>query len=118
MAKYEILNDSNEIINTILADATFVENTYPGKYREIEELIITPIETRISKLQFQLRFTFDELVAIEIAKETNPAVRVLHSQQQSAEYIDLADENTILGVMYLNSIGLLTSERVNQILAP
>jgi len=72
--------------------------------------------TKLTKLQFQLRFTFEELVAIEEAALSNSAVRVLQKQQEVAEYIDLSDENTILGLMYLNSINLLTESRVNEIL--
>ena len=75
-------------------------------------------ETRMSRLDFQLRFTFDELVAIETAAATTPAVRVLQKQQEVAEFIDLADPNTQLGVMYLVSVGLLTHERGTEILTP
>lgn len=35
MATYEILNDSGDVINTIIADAAFVEQAYPGHYREV-----------------------------------------------------------------------------------
>ena len=35
MATYEILNDSGDVINTIIADASFVEQAYPGHYREV-----------------------------------------------------------------------------------
>jgi len=82
------------------------------KYSDIKP----DISTKLTKLQFQLRFTFEELVAIEEAALSNSAVRVLQKQQEVAEYIDLTDENTILGLMYLNSINLLTESRVNEIL--
>ena len=81
------------------------------------------IETRntgptiLTKLQFENRFTFEELVAIETAAETNPGIRVLKSKQSKADFIDLTDENTILGVMFLNSVNLLTQERMTEILA-
>ena len=82
------------------------------KYSDIKP----DISTKLTKLQFQLRFTFEELVAIEETALSNSAVRVLQKQQEVAEYIDLSDENTILGLMYLNSINLLTESRVNEIL--
>lgn len=31
--KYEILNESGEVVNIILADETFVNENYPGAYR-------------------------------------------------------------------------------------
>jgi hypothetical protein len=73
--------------------------------------------TILTKLQFENRFTFDELVAIETAAETNPGIRVLQKKQAKADFIDLTDENTILGVMFLNSVNLLTQERMTEILA-
>ena len=37
MPNYEILDASNNVINTIVADASFVEAHYPGQYRELPE---------------------------------------------------------------------------------
>lgn len=73
-------------------------------------------KTVFTKLEFQLRFTFAELVAIETAAATDPGVRVLQSQQAIAEYIDIKDPNTQLGVMYLVSNGYLTHARGLEIL--
>jgi len=138
--KNYILIKNNVVENVILADQNFVDtltgydhiveapesqHVAPGwTYNaETDEFIALPIElvpiaeSKLSVLQFQLRFTFDELVAIEIAAETNPAVRVLQRQQQVAEYIDIADPNTQLGIMYLVSVGLLTHARGLEILA-
>jgi hypothetical protein len=72
----------------------------------------------VTKLEFQNRFTFSELMAIETAAETSPGVRVLQRQQLSAEFIDLADINTQNGVAYLVSEELLTQERGTAILTP
>ena len=49
--KYEILNDDGEVINTILASLDFVEQNYPGHYREILE----PIDT--TELQVGIKFS-------------------------------------------------------------
>lgn len=72
--------------------------------------------SKLTKLQFRNKFTFEELVAIEVASETIPGVRVLKDNQSVAEYIDLTDENTVLGIMYLVSIGLLSHARGLEIL--
>jgi hypothetical protein len=72
--------------------------------------------TRMSKLKFNQRFTFEELVAIETAAESNPGIRVFQSQLSLADYIDLVNQNTIDGVNYLVSLNLLTQERANNIL--
>ena len=73
--------------------------------------------TSLSKVAFEDRFTWDEQVAIETAAETNPGIRVLQAKHAKADFIDLLDEKTILGVMFLQSIGLLTQERMTEILA-
>jgi hypothetical protein len=57
--RYEILNDKDEVINTILADAVFVEKKYPGKYRLLEEVIMPIIEVAPVKT---LEEKVDELV--------------------------------------------------------
>jgi hypothetical protein len=38
--KYEILNDAGEVTNIIVADIAFVESQYPGKFRELPELVV------------------------------------------------------------------------------
>jgi len=116
--KFEILDDNQNVINTIQADLPFVERQYPNRYREISDSTGSLQVTKFTKLEFQLRFTFDELVAIETAAASNPGIRVLQNQQAIAEYIDIADENTVLGVMYLVSQGILTHARGLEILTP
>jgi len=114
MARYQVGT------NIILADAAFMQSQYPeGGYTLITEPVLPqPKETKLTKLEFQLRFTFNELVTIEVASATNPGVRVLQKQQQVAEFIDLTDPNTQLGIMYLVSQGLLTHDRGTEILTP
>jgi hypothetical protein len=72
--------------------------------------------TILSKLEFENRFTWDEQVAINEASLTDAGLRVLQAKQAKADFIDLVDENTILGLMYIHSKGLLTSIRVDEIL--
>jgi hypothetical protein len=115
--KYNILDENNNIINTILADQTFVEEKYPNRYQLIEEPIIeSPKNSTLTKLQFNNRFTFDELVAIEVATETNPGVRVFKNQLFLTDYVDLTNTNTIDGINYLVSQSLITQERADIIL--
>jgi|688.fasta_scaffold2148868_2 hypothetical protein len=73
--------------------------------------------TKLTKLQFQNRFTFEELIAIEEASVSDAGVRVLQKQQSIAEFINLEDPITIAGVNYLVSKELITQERANSILA-
>ncbi len=64
---YEILDDKGEVTNRIIAEPVFVEEKYPGKYRDVtpEPAIesIVPVKTLEEKL--------DELIAkVEAIKVT------------------------------------------------
>jgi len=82
----------------------------------IEKPIPEPVFKRFTQLEYQSLYTLDELVAIEVASETNPTLRVLQRMQQSATYISLEDPRTIQGMQLLVSLSLLTQERYDEIL--
>jgi len=71
----------------------------------------------ITKLAFRNRFTLEEKVAIEVAKETNPVIRVFSDDILVAQDIDLDNSDLISGVNYLEHIGLIATGRASQILA-
>ena len=71
----------------------------------------------MSKIQFRKRFTFDELVAIETAAETDPVVRVIKGNLAAADLIFPDDPMTVQGMDGLVEKGLLTSDRKKAILA-
>lgn len=75
-----------------------------------------PIIKKLTKLEFRNRFTFEELVAIEEVSITDSGVRVLQTNLNIAEFIDVKDPNTIAGINYLVSKELLTQERADIIL--
>ena len=106
-----VKSELQESINTLsIQQQSLSDRLYAIEIRNTGPTILT-------KLQFENRFTFEELIAIETAAETNPGIRVLKSKQSKADYIDLLDENTQLGIMYLISVGLLTQERGTEILS-
>jgi hypothetical protein len=78
----------------------------------------------LTRLGFLSRFTVDELVGIEIARQTAPDVQqravlaVLKESWMAANDIDVLDPRTIEGVELLVTMGLLTTERAVVILAP
>lgn len=80
----------------------------------------TPDTTRddhiLSRRAFIARFTPAEFVAI--VDHTDATVRYIHAQTLAADYIDLTDEQTIQGVGYLASVGVLTEARAAEVLRP
>lgn len=71
---------------------------------------------KITKLAIRQRLTLAELVGIYSAIPTNPVLQVLMDNLKVATFIDLNRPDTISGVMYLVSVGLLTLERAQAIL--
>lgn len=79
-----------------------------------------PQDRRITKLRFQLRFSDQEAVAIDMASRGDTAEAALlrrHRELVSlAEWVDLDSDLTRNGVMGLALMGLLTAERAAEIL--
>lgn len=88
-----------------------VANTYSP------DNIVVVSNTKLSKLGFRNRFTFQEKVTIEEAAASDAQVRVLLKDQDSATYIDISRQDTIAGVNMLVSKQLLTAERAELILS-
>ncbi len=77
---------------------------------------VEPEVTVMTHLAFRKRFTFDERTAIETAAITDPEVRTVQKDFESAQEIDLTYPDTIQGVGLLVAKGLLTQARANEIL--
>lgn len=118
--RYEILDAEGQVINTILADAEFVEKHYAGRYRVAEApVVVVPEaapERRLTKLQFRSRFTLTEKVALYTAAESQVLIRIFLDDVNAAEYIDLNDPVTVAGVEALESYGLIAEGRAQEIL--
>jgi hypothetical protein len=75
---------------------------------------------KITKLSFISRFTDAELIGIEAFTSASNnyayAVRAALRKQMLATYIDLSLPETINGTQSLVALGLLTSQRCNEIL--
>lgn len=113
---YEILNDAGEIINTIVADESFVEAHYPGHYRLVgpePEPLIPPV---ITKVAFRFRLTDDEYVGILAAAKTDVEVAAWVETFNMVTQIDLSNQRTMDGVAKLVAKNLLTQDRANHVL--
>lgn len=78
--------------------------------------VVTPAPASlISRLQFQRRFTLAERIAIRSSND--PVVIDYRELGQLAEQIDLNDEDVIVGLGYLEQLGLIGQGRAAEILA-
>lgn len=77
----------------------------------------------LTKIDFMKRFTDNELIGIEILRQTAPDVQVratltvLKESWMVANDINISDSKTIQGIQVLVSLGLLTQERAAEVLA-
>lgn len=114
---YEILDDNGNVINTINADQTFVDENYPGHYREVPKVELPPIPTWvITKLAMISRFTNAEYVGILSAQKTDVTVQAWYDAFYAATNVNLKDQRCIDGVNFLVSKNLLTQARADEIL--
>ena len=72
--------------------------------------------TKITKLAFRERFTIAEMTGIYATMPTNFTLQAMIANQQVATFVDLSRSDTIAGVGYLVSIGLITQDRATAIL--
>jgi hypothetical protein len=76
----------------------------------------------LTRLGFMSRFTDAELVGIEVARQSAPEVEVratltvLKESWMAATEVDVTDPRTQQGVALLVQMGLLTEERMHEIL--
>ncbi len=115
--KYEILDDQNNVIDRIIADAAFVESRFPGRYRVMEETVMTPFKPILTRLEFMQRFTLQERKDIRTAAKSNKDVEDMMQMLEIASFIDVNRADTIAMVNALESAGLLVSGRAAQILS-
>lgn len=79
-----------------------------------------PTYTHFSKLQFRQLFTLAERIAIDNAALTGVAKATLVTLQkdiEAAQYVDLSRPDTIAGVNFLVTAGLITAPRAAEVLA-
>jgi hypothetical protein len=112
--KYKITSTGNIII----ADQAFVDALHPNDYTLLpDDPVAVVVRSPISKREFLKLFTPAEYGAIKTAAAANTTVDYYWQQFLLAEFIDLADPDTLGGLTLLESIGLLAAGRAVEIVA-
>ena len=81
----------------------------------IPKALTRPNRLRLTRYEFRSRFTAAEKVAMYDSTDT--MVRVFLDDVQAAESINVTDQDTVDGVAYLASLGLIAAGRDDEILA-
>lgn len=90
-------NVNNGSVDEVFQNGVLVSTTAPMKRFEL------------SSEEFMLRFTADELKAIELSEDKN--VILVKMRVLSRPWIDVRSIETVQGLSYLVAVGLVTEER-------
>ena len=114
---YNILDDNGNVINTIIAEADFVEANYPGHYALVGPEPTPPAPPPIiTKIAMLTRLTDAEYVGILAAAKTDVEVEGWLGRFNAANTINLEDSRTVEGINLLVTKNLLTQARATAIL--
>lgn len=114
---YNILDDNGNVINTIIADAAFMEANYPGHYALVGPVPAPPPPPPIiTKIAMLTRLTDAEYVGILAAAKTDVEVEGWLGRFNAANTINLEDSRTVEGINLLVTKNLLTQARATAIL--
>ena len=104
-----------------VTDPTLSAHTFDGPFPDLNVCVWNPEtetyelgDNQLTKLAFLSKFTLQERIAIRAS--TDPVVEDIMELFDAAQYISKKDPNTIQGLQYIGSVGLLTPERVAEIL--
>lgn len=91
-----------------------------GEYGEVEPYVSPPPQYKnvFSVLEFRERFTYDEQVAIKEATFSDAEVGVVYDNFLASQFIDLQDPRVFGGLTLYAHKGLLTPERVDELMEP
>lgn len=78
-----------------------------------------PVYPKVTPVEFKMLFTSAERVAIKEARATDPVVDDFYDivEDPRLQVVDLGLHSVQEGIRYLQTIGILTEDRVSQILA-
>lgn len=99
--------ENGEVYKRLYPEGSEVISTYRDP-----DTLVEPIR-RITTGAFRRRFTLEEKIAIE--SSTDPVVKVLDKDLASSAFVDLDFLDTIDGIRYFASKGLIKPERVDQL---
>ena len=78
-----------------------------------------PIYPKVTPVEFKMLFTSAERIAIKAAREADPVIDDYFDivEDPRLQVVDLGLHSVQEGIHYLQSVGILTEDRVGQILA-
>lgn len=121
LKQYELLDSKGKVVNTILlldGDTSWqIPEGHTLKFvSDYSENLVLQQNLQLSQLEFLRRFTSQERIAAKTSAD--PIVEDFMYLLTLAQNIRLDDPDTIAGVNYLESVGILSEGRTQEILNP
>lgn len=125
--RYTVLNEEGGVMREVDGEFTYLEPDSEEAIAARDEpstVWLTQEEepelgkTVFSVLEFRERFTYDEQVAIKEATFSDAEVGVVYDNFLAAQFIDLQDPRVFGGLTLYAHKGLLTPERVDELMEP
>jgi len=124
---WQFVVDVTDMVSLPGLNWTYNGSTFTAPVYIPDPIVPVDINWKITKFAFRSRFTLSEKVAIELASLDNPTgtqeqrtrsamVRTIQKDVDAATYIDLKNQDTRTGVQALETAGLISVGRSNQIL--
>ena len=104
---YEILNDQGEVINTIDANQSFVEEQYPNKWRvSANQPPELPPANPVWVWYIDIGPFFDRFGTAKMAVLTSSdvSVKAILADTQVRKWIDLKRPDVVQSILYLSSV--------------
>ena len=114
---YDILNEAGEVVNTIIADEEFMQQTYPNSNYAEQAKDQRPIPKILSKQEFRFRFTTAEYSALLLAAKTDTEVQTWVETFNLYTDINLDDGYVVESINMMVSKGIIASHRKDAILS-
>lgn len=117
--RIEILDDQAVVMCTIIADSTFAEQNYPGKWRvantpQQDTTPDNPTEWLIDVGPFFDRFGVNKM---NVLTNTDPGVKAILADLQVRKWIDLKRSDVAQGLSYVGAVvPAVTTDQQNKIL--
>lgn len=121
LKQYELLDSKGKVVNTILLSDGDTSWQIPERHTlkfvsDYSENLVLQQNLELSQLEFLRRFTSQERIAAKTSAD--PIIEDFMYLFTLAQNIRLDDPDTIAGVNYLESVGILSEGRTQEILNP
>ncbi len=109
---------AGEVTDPLMIEISEYDESIMGKKWENGQFVAVeaPKRKQLTRYEFRSQFTFEEQVAITLAAKSDVVIEVFMKSMEVAEAVNLDYPETAQGLTYLVKSGLITQEKMDNIL--